>query len=319
MQPLRFRPDGSFRIVQFTDLHWQNDEVNDARSRVLMDQIIVEEQPDLIVFTGDMIHCEYVQDHRAAFMNAVAAASDRHMPWAFVFGNHDAETGITKEQMTTAAQRLPGCAVPLQQAACGIGNYDLPIIGKDGTAHAVLYMLDSGSYAPSTIGAAAWISREQIDWYVQASKQRAAANGGIPLPALAFFHIPLPEFQQLWDFHTCYGFNYEGVGSPRLNSGMFTAMAERGDVRGVFVGHDHLNDYWGTLHGIRLCYGRATGFSGYGQEDMPRGARLIELYEDDRPFMTWLRLENGERIDAQPVHRPVFEDLSVQIMKRLLP
>ncbi|EFM08643.1 metallophosphoesterase [Paenibacillus curdlanolyticus YK9] len=318
MQPLQFRPDGSFRIVQFTDLHWQNHSTDDPQTRDLMNQIIEQEQPDLVVFTGDMIHSEYVQDHRDAFRNAFAAASDRHVPWAFVFGNHDAEEGM-KEQITAFAQELPGCVVPASHAACGIGNYMLPIIGKDGAAGAVLYLLDSGSYAPPAIGDAAWISRDQIDWYVEQSKHQAAVRGGKPLPAFAFFHIPLPEFQQMWDFHVCHGYNYEGVGSPQLNSGMFTAMVERGDVRGVFVGHDHVNDYWGTLHGIRLCYGRATGFSGYGRDDMPRGARLIELYEDDRPFATWLRLANGERIDAQPAHRPVFEDLSTQIMKRLLP
>ena len=31
--------------------------------------------------------------------------------------------------------------------------------------------------------------------------------------------------------------------APKLNTGMFAAMKEAGDVMGVFVGHDHDNDY----------------------------------------------------------------------------
>lgn len=35
----------------------------------------------------------------------------------------------------------------------------------------------------------------------------------------------------------------EPVCDPQLNSGLFNAMLECGDVMGVFCGHDHNNDY----------------------------------------------------------------------------
>ena len=63
-------------------------------------------------------------------------------------------------------------------------------------------------------------------------------------------------------------------------------------------------NFEGTLHGIRLCYGRATGYNTYGREGFPRGARLIELREGERAFSTWLRLEGGEVVPAQPEHAP---------------
>lgn len=38
--------------------------------------------------------------------------------------------------------------------------------------------------------------------------------------------------------------------APVLNSGLFTAMKEMGDIEGVFVGHDHDNDYAVMWQGI---------------------------------------------------------------------
>jgi hypothetical protein len=78
-----------------------------------------------------------------------------------------------------------------------------------------------------------------------------------------------------------------------VNSGLFAAFVERGDVVGAFCGHDHLNDYEATLHGIRLVYGRATGHGGYGRAGFPRGARIIELREGSREFTTRVVVSGG--------------------------
>jgi len=83
---------------------------------------------------------------------------------------------------------------------------------------------------------------------------------------------------------------------------MFAAFHERGDVIGTFCGHDHVNDFEATLHGVRLCYGRASGFGGYGRSGFLRGVRVIELREGRRDFATWLRLEDGRHV-TQPRRR----------------
>ena len=67
------------------------------------------------------------------------------------------------------------------------------------------------------------------------------------------------------------------------------ACLQRGDVRGIFCGHDHLNDYCGELFGVRMGYDGAL-------YDMRRdrdiedncGVREIVLYEDGRPLFTRL-------------------------------
>ena len=125
---------------------------------------------------------------------------------------------------------------------------------------------------------------------------------------MAFFHIPIPEYDEVWDFHICYGAKYEDVCPPKINTGFFAALHEAGDVMGTFVtfvGHEHINDFWGELHGIRLCYGRTTGFNSYGREGFPRGARVIQLHEGQREFKTWLHLENNAIVHEQPEHTPL--------------
>lgn len=44
-----------------------------------------------------------------------------------------------------------------------------------------------------------------------------------------------------------------------LNTGLFAAAVEKGNMKAMFCGHDHLNDYYGRLNNIILGYGRCTG------------------------------------------------------------
>ena len=53
---LKFNPDKKFKIVQFTDLHvkWQDPRSDIAFER--MNQVLDDEKPDLVIFTGDIIY-----------------------------------------------------------------------------------------------------------------------------------------------------------------------------------------------------------------------------------------------------------------------
>lgn len=57
---------------------------------------------------------------------------------------------------------------------------------------------------------------------------------------------------------------------------MFAAMKESGDVMGIFVGHDHDNDYAVMWKGILLAYGRFTG-GNTEYNHLSNGARIIVL------------------------------------------
>lgn len=311
---LRFRKDGTFKIVQFTDIHWKDGSDIDLKSRAVMELVLEAEQPDFVMFTGDTIFTSEYSDRASlyddpirSFQEAVAAVEQRDIPWGFVFGNHDTENRISKEELMDGILAHEYSLVQKgPEHINGMGNYVLSVRGSSNEqAAALLYCLDSGDYSKNPlVPGYDWIRHDQIEWYMEQSRKWKNSLEGKILPAIAFFHIPLPEYQTMWDQTVCYGNKYEKVCSPEVQSGFFSAMLAQGDVTAAFCGHDHTNDYWGELYGIRLHYGRATGFNTYGKDGFPRGARVIRLTEGERHVESWLRLDDGSTIMNQTEHQP---------------
>lgn len=86
-------------------------------------------------------------------------------------------------------------------------------------------------------------------------------------PVLLFFHIPLPEFRELLleeDEKKILGDYQEKVWHSGVNGGLYAAAIDHGNVKGMFVGHDHVNDFCfqNPNSKIPLCY---CGVSGYGE------------------------------------------------------
>ena len=69
------------------------------------------------------------------------------------------------------------------------------------------------------------------------------------------------------------------------------------DVLGIFVGHDHNDDFVGTTANICFGYGRKTGYNAAYEEILERGARVIELYENDKKFDTHIRTLSGSSLN----------------------
>ncbi len=293
MPDLRFTASGDFTIVQFTDTHIKNGEVEDCQTQSLMERVLEVERPQLVVLTGDVIEGEPCRDPAWAWRFAVEPMERRGIPWAAAFGNHDDEGSLSRPELLEVQQ---SCSMCLTQRGpediSGVGNYWLPIRPAVGSEIiTALFFLDSGSY--TTLKRYDYIKPDQIRWFVQTSRQASHQNGGRPIPSLVFFHIPLPEYDDVWDQGLARGTKLEKVCRPAHNSGFLDAMAAAGGVMGVFVGHDHINDYEGTLRDIRLCYGRGTGYATYGREGFRRGARVIRLRENTGGLETWCRLDDG--------------------------
>lgn len=290
---LKFNSQGQFKIVQFTDIHFNYNTPRSDSVLTLIKTILAEEKPDLVVITGDVV-CS--KNTRLAWLQVTQPFIDAKTPWTVTLGNHDDEGELTRKQIIDLIRKLPYCVTIKGPANInGCGNYIVNIHGSQSSkTAALLYCVDSNAYSfNADISDYDWIKADQIDWYRKKSEKLTKANGNNPYPALAFFHIPIPEYKEILTKRTTAGASMEFPTSPRINSGMFTAMIEKKDVMGVFVGHDHDDNFIGCLHNICLAYGCKTGLDSYGK--LEKGARVIKLFEGERKFDTWIRT-----MDKQP-------------------
>ncbi|WP_286230471.1 metallophosphoesterase family protein [Neobacillus mesonae] len=310
---LQFKADGKFKIVQFNDT--QDDEHIDQRTIQLMEKVLDHEKPDFVVLNGDNISggCNSELEMRQAMNNVAQPMEQRGIKWAVTFGNHDEDStpngGLDEEAMLKFYMAYkynvnqPGTA-----DINGTGNTNLLIRDSAGKKAAFnLWLLDSGRYAPKTIAGQDfsgyptwdWIRFNQVKWYYETSK-KLEQQMGYKVPSLMFIHIPLWEHRYMWfdsvdsrteadharaaAKHQIVGERNEDECPGPINSGMFSAMLDRGDVKGVFCGHDHVNTYMGNYYGILLGYSGSAGFGAYGlpgaQRNRLRGARVFNLDEN---------------------------------------
>lgn len=300
-KPLKFNADKKFKIVQIADVHYVWKDTASEEAIACINKILDIEKPDLVVYTGDLTASK--APAREAITRVVTTAASRKIPFAVTLGNHDDEQDLNRVQLFEVLKTIPYNRTETVAGLSGVTNFILPIQGSvNAKNEAVLYFLDTHAYpADKKMGSYDWLKLDQINWYVQQSKAFTAANDNKPLPALAFFHIPLPEYNlAASDEKTkLIGSRMEKACAPELNTGMFTAMLESGDVMATFVGHDHDNNYLAYWKGIVLGYGQFSGtYKTYNNLPEGRGARVIELEEGQRAFKTYIRLENGTVIHS---------------------
>ena len=155
---------------------------------------------------------------------------------------------------------------------------------------AVLYFLDSGggSFDEELFA--------NVTTWLATTAAALAAQFGRALPSVTFVHIPSPEFATAAGSPKCVGMADDGITPTVGANALFATLAATGAARAVFVGHDHGNAWCCPLSGVQLCYGRHTGYGGYGT--WSRGARIIELAANTSApaglgVHTYVRMEDG--------------------------
>jgi hypothetical protein len=223
---------------------------------------------------------------------------------------------------------------PGEESVVGTSNYYLPVYGsaKGGNPELaiLLWFFDSRGGrafqktdgAGQTIQVPGWVDDTVSTWFRTTNSAIRKAYGRI-IPSLAFVHIPVyaaRAFQDVGvDPQKQPGINDDIVGHQGTTCGaggeckytgedapFMKALAETEGLTAVFSGHDHGDDWcfkWAagakvpyppTSDGPFVCFGRHTGYGGYG--DWSRGARQIVLKEqmlDEKELRTWIRLEDG--------------------------
>ena len=291
---LRFDSDGKFKILVFADC--QDDNSPYQKMIDLMSDALDNEKPDVVVFTGDNVVVGSESNFSTGAQKIIQPLIDRGIPYAYTFGNHDDERGVSKEFMHSVYSSLGYCLTyDAKPSLNGFGNCNIPVYSSDGSEIAFnLWMIDSLTYAD---GGYDHVREDQLQWYKETSI--ALENQvGHKVNSLMFQHIALPEIYNLLTESSTGTKTYLGkrysqnlnsnatgyLGEfpcpPAVNGGQFDALLERGDVLGVVTGHDHSNAFHGKYKGIGFLQMPGITFESYG-DDNCRGYGVIELDERD--------------------------------------
>lgn len=308
---LKFGSDGKFTVLQISD---PQDDHNPAYDMVNFVKLSIDEtNPDLIVFTGDIVEDSRIGDigiddepfregvevdsYEQTLANVTATcdavfsyAEEKGIPFAVCQGNNDYKSGVTNEDWLKIYNSYENSLTfDESNDADGRIDFNLEIKSSDGKETVFnIWMMDSGTNS---------VKEDQLAWYKTESAALKAANGGEAVPSILFQHIPTDDIGNLfeecnfWDEGAsigddgkCYRLNQEiasgyhaGAMIPGSESEQFRAWKECGDVLGAYFGHWHTEGYTGTWDGIELGFTYGCEFAKPG----PYGVRVFTLYEDD--------------------------------------
>ncbi|MGN0532646.1 MAG: metallophosphoesterase family protein [Eubacterium sp.] len=299
---LKFK-DGKFRILMIADTQ-EGRKVNPNTIR-LIEAGLDKSEPDMVVYSGDQIwgYRSFKgsrEEVKRVLGQLVQPVIDRGIPFAICFGNHDRQVGLTNEEQFDIYKEFEGFIGESAEGIDGVGNHCFEIKDGDDIKY-LLYTIDS--HSSLKIGYDN-VHENQINWY-RDTRDKYEKLTGAPVPSVVIQHIPVCEVFQLMHrvkrtkkgavrgFRTHDGEYYvltkdrvndaafmrESPADPQVNSGEFDAFKERGEVKGLYFGHDHNNSFNGDIDGIDVGYTQGCGFNVYGP-GKDRGVRVIDLFSD---------------------------------------
>lgn len=202
----------------------------------------------------------------------------------------------------------------------GYGNHTIEVKNSKGIITQAIVLIDSQAYIKDNIiesikGTYDNIHANQVEWYETEIKRMNAensktikeiqgdVNGGLyekygTVKTQAFFHIPLVEMGDAWnefvenDFNDTENFKYfDGIiaeGGRRIYCGLgeddlFEKMLELGSTKGIYNGHDHVNNTTFEYKGVTFSYGYSIDYFAYSGIDKlgsQRGCTMITCKPD---------------------------------------
>lgn len=326
----------TFKILQIADTQEGRRVSPDTLN--LINAALDREEPDLVVFSGDQIwgtgfHGD-AKKIEQVLQTLTEPVTKRGIPFSVCFGNHDRQVGLDNRAQYEIYKKIPGFIGESAPNTDGVGNCVIEI-KADGAPAFLLYLIDS--HSSLKIGYD-HVHQNQIDWY-RRTRDTYEQKYGHVIPSIVIQHIPVCEVFELLTqvkrstkgavqgFRTHAkewfvlnrkrvnesGFMKESPADPQENSGEFAAFKEKGDVKGLYFGHDHNNSFNGKIDGIDVGYTQGAGFHVYGP-GLDRGVRTIELKKDGT-FSTYdLRYRNlvGKKLQ-EPAHFAFFQIMPTNV------
>ncbi len=307
-EKLMFGSDGKFDILHLCDCQ----DGFPAKKEMLtyINYMLDIYKPDLVVLGGD--NTVGPKETKAQAIEELVAPFVEHETYfTLVFGNHDHEQGVDKEELLRMYQLYGGkycLAYDADPVLSGTATHNLPIYSSDGkNVRFNLWLFDSNTYVADEDGNRLGydsVREDQIEWYNETYAELENKLGE-KVYSLAFQHmIPPDVYESMFpsvkypldpitetyndgkhypvifpDTSSFAGHIYEPPSPGVFNYGQIDAMIENGDVLSVLAGHDHINSYETEYKGIKLINTPGISYNAYGRE-IVRGSRLITVRED---------------------------------------
>lgn len=309
----KFDDDGQiseddFVILAMTDLHFEDDPELRDKTIDMMVRNISDVNPDLVVFTGDIILSNHQQLDGVRFAKLF---EDMGVYWTFIFGNHEAraEKEYHKYFLMKNMSQYEHCLAKFGPSELfGYGNHIINIMNRGGSIRQSLFLFDSGrnisdkyrfeNGLDSDLRGYDYLKNNQKNWYRNHIEEQRRVYGDFK--SLMFMHIPLCEYENVnrldkfgeyvptGKAKILYGSQYESIGCSPVNSGMFSLIKELGSTQAVFAGHDHVNDFCAEYDGVKLVYVQTSGYETYTMGDLRKwdeskwmqGATVITVKQD---------------------------------------
>ena len=254
-----------------------------------LDKAIDENNPDLILITGDIVYGEF-DDNGSNLIEFCEYMDSKKIPWAPIFGNHDNEC---KLGVTWQCEKFLNSKYSLfkRRDLTGNGNYNIGIFNNNELIR-VIFMMDSNgvwhgktygyldNYEPynldERIEREAGFFKDQRDYLYNTSKEiDKLFNKKIPKTLCT--HIA-PSFVNLFAYKKGYQSNSDNHNKELFSLGGSKLIGnndfgEKGEELGgfepydlydklkelsfdtLFVGHYHNNNLSMDCDGLRISYG----------------------------------------------------------------
>jgi hypothetical protein len=316
----------SIKIMQLADPQMKcGFMTHDVRTMQLLEKALNDQDPDIVVCTGDLARSFFTYEAYKYFADFMEA---KKQYWTLTYGNHDSEYDMSKYRIAELLSKYEYCLFdPGPSNIKGECNFLINVFKGESTVPSYsLVMIDSGTYPErETEGVLEewvydWIGEDQIAWYEWAMNGLKALNPDIK--SSMYMHIPIREYADMYyqhqldigntipeeidstDFEEVTGYNGTvcesdkspvelmdpgytvGIYYQGKNTGIYDKIKELGVTNAIFAGHDHVNTMQGYYGGIYLAYGLSSGYHTY------------PFFEDDNIILQLLGLSDNSVINA---------------------
>ncbi|RLV89953.1 Protein SIA1 [Spathaspora sp. JA1] len=317
-----------YKIMQLSDLHFGQDlgrcdssggactsdsRSSDLRTLKFIDESLIQENPDLIVITGDLFDISRSIDYKSVILKSLQPILSHGVKFLFTFGDditsdHYQNFKDIKASIIRFISSLPNCLNSYENKGNrlhGVTNQNLKVNyepQQQQKRQILISILDTENQN---------IDDSQINSLYRINNDRKTDD--TPTYKLLFFHYPIPQHRPKGKFKLVGAYNEKHP--LKDNNSKFIDDAITCGYSVISVGHEHENDACilgqrKDIGDIWLCYNGVTGDSGITRIDSSyqRKMRLFEVDFVKARIISWKRGET----DKKPYdHQLIFDNNKV--------